>query len=90
MKNTPFTDAQAGFVLDSTIFRPQGFELNPGGPYVCAEFARDLEEQNAELRRLLGKSLYYVQKYAQLCRQDREDFAADKADEVAADIEEKI
>ena len=50
MSDTPRTDANAGFVLDSTPVHCQSFEPTSDGSYVRVEFVRELERENARLR----------------------------------------
>ena len=57
MSDTPRTDSQAGWVLDSTPVHAQGFELDVNGSYVPANFARELERENARLRHSLVESI---------------------------------
>ena len=53
MKDTPRTDCNAGYVLDSTEFHCQSFEHESDGSYVNADFARELErELNAANQRI--------------------------------------
>ncbi len=53
MSDTPRTDAQeqCGFVYDAN-----GEPIGNGVPAVSAKFARDLERENAELRRQLAEA----------------------------------
>lgn len=60
MNDTPQTDAQAGWVLDSTPVHAQGFEKDPDGSYVAADFARQLERENARMASALREIMAYT------------------------------
>lgn len=49
--DTPRVDAACGFILESTEEHNQSFEVLDGGGYVRADFARQVERENAELAR---------------------------------------
>ena len=65
MNATPRTDAQAGWVLDSTPVHAQGFEQDPDGSYVPADFARKLERELMEVTQRANRTMR-----AYLCNQD--------------------
>lgn len=66
MNDTPRTDSQLLTVKDCSYVAP-----HPTGEYVHADFARQLERDNAELRKLLREAITSLARYRAALGEDK-------------------
>jgi len=52
---TPRTNKNAGYYYGHGIKKNGDLVIDPNGPFVLADFARDLERENNDLREVLNK-----------------------------------
>jgi len=60
MNETPRTNKNAGYYCGHGIKKNSDLVIDPNGPFVLADFARELERENSRLRCAIQTAIDYV------------------------------